>query len=75
VAGLEADQVVLADPTGVPLADHIRLGGQRAQRRPVALGPDGDHLAVGAVHLGTPEGQPGDEGGIQLTKRGRTHGR
>jgi hypothetical protein len=66
VAGLEADQGVLADPAGVPVADHIRLLGQRAKRDPVLLGPDGDHLAVGAMDLRAAGGQPGGEGGIHL---------
>jgi hypothetical protein len=54
----------------MPVTDHIGLGGQRTQRRPVAFGPDRDDLAVGAVDLGTAVGQPGRERGVQLAKRG-----
>jgi hypothetical protein len=51
VAGRKRDQGVLADPAGVPVTDHVRLGGERTQRGPVAFGADPDDLAVGAVDL------------------------
>jgi len=51
VAGFEADQGVLADPAGVPVADQVGTLGQWAQRGPVPFGPHGDHLAMGAMHL------------------------
>jgi hypothetical protein len=70
VAGRKADQGVLADPAGVPVADHIGLIGQRTQRGPVAFGAGGDDLAVGAVHLRAADRQPGSERGVQLAKRG-----
>ena len=54
----------------MPLADHVGLLGQRRKGGPVAFGAHGDDLAVGAVDLGTPVGQPGGEGGIQLAQRG-----
>ena len=70
MAGRKRDQGVLADPADVPIADHIGQIGQRTQRGPVPFGPDRDHLAVGAVHLGTPDRQPGGEGGVQLGQGG-----
>jgi hypothetical protein len=70
VTGRKADQGVLADPAGVPVTDHIGLVRQRTQRGPVPFGAHGNDLAVGAVHLSTPDRQPGRERGVQLAKRG-----
>jgi hypothetical protein len=52
-AGLETDQAVLPDPPQVLLGDQIRLVRQAPERGPISLSPDGDDLAVGAMHLGS----------------------
>ena len=50
----------------VPIGDHIRRGGQWAQRSVVAVGPHADDLVVGAMGLAAPDRYPPGKRGIQL---------
>ncbi len=70
--GLEADQAVLADPAQVLVGDQVGLVGKRQQCRPVGLGADPDHLAVGAVDLGAADRQPERERAVELGDRVET---
>ena len=49
-AGVEVDQRVGTDGADVPLTHDVWRRWDRQQRRPVAFRPDGDDLAVCAVH-------------------------
>ena len=70
-AGLERDQAVLADLAQMPVRDHIRPGQDRPKRGVIALGPDPDHLAVGAVDRAAAGRHPGQERLIQLAHGGK----
>jgi len=50
----------------MPVAHDVGVFGQRAKGGPVAPGPYGDDLPVGAVHLRTANRQPSGEGGVHL---------
>src|SRR5688572_27512138 len=66
-AGLEGDQAVLPDPSQVLLGNQIGLVRQPPERGPISLSPDGDDLAVSAMHLGSANRQPGVERPAELT--------
>ena len=74
-AGLEGDQAVLPDPPQMLLGDQIGLVRQAPERGPISLSPDGDDLAVGAMHLGSADRQPGVERPVELARSSRSSGR
>ena len=74
-AGLEGDQAVLPDPPQVLLGDQIGLLRQARSAARSASSPDGDDLAVGAVHLGSADRQPGVERPVELARSSRSSGR
>ena len=51
------------------LRDQIRLVRQAPERGSISLSPDGDDLAVGAMHLGSADRQPGVERTVELADR------